>query len=85
MTRTYDLLGPNGKYESETKGVLGGSGHAKIYGRLDCPSALLALKKGDTYRSHRVFFADETTAIASGYRPCGNCMKPEYKAWKETQ
>jgi methylphosphotriester-DNA--protein-cysteine methyltransferase len=31
---------------------------------------------------HRVFFADEATAIAAGYRPCGACMRREYAAWK---
>ena len=32
---------------------------------------------------YRVFFKDEETAIAAGYRPCGVCMKAEYKRWKE--
>ena len=31
---------------------------------------------------HRVFFADEPTAIAAGYRPCAGCMPVEYRAWK---
>lgn len=82
MTKTYTLLGPDGPYESPTKGTLGGNGADKIYGRLDCPSATRAVARGDTYQKHRVFFADEATAIASGYRPCGNCMKAEYAAWK---
>ena len=30
----------------------------------------------------RVFFADEETAIAVGYRPCATCMPDEYAAWK---
>ena len=30
-------------------------------------------------------FADEETAKAAGYRPCGVCMKEEYKKWKENQ
>jgi methylphosphotriester-DNA--protein-cysteine methyltransferase len=29
-----------------------------------------------------VFFADEATAIAAGYRPCAGCMRAEYKEWK---
>jgi methylphosphotriester-DNA--protein-cysteine methyltransferase len=29
-----------------------------------------------------VFFADEATAIAAGYRPCFVCMREEYRAWK---
>jgi methylphosphotriester-DNA--protein-cysteine methyltransferase len=32
-----------------------------------------------------VFFADEATAVAAGYRPCGNCMKAEYREWKDGQ
>ena len=35
------------------------------------------------YVKYRVFFKDEETAIAAGYRPCGVCMKAEYKRWKE--
>lgn len=54
----------------------------KIYGRLDCPSALRYIAKGQ-YVQYRVFFKDEETAIAAGYRPCGVCMKAEYKRWKE--
>jgi hypothetical protein len=83
--KTYRLLGSEGPYDSPAKGILGGNGAAKIYGQLDCRSALNAIAKGDTYQKHRVFFADEAAAIASGYRPCGNCMKPQYAAWKEAQ
>jgi hypothetical protein len=78
----YRLLTPTGPVLSEAPGTLGGNGDAKIYGRLDCSSALRALRQGDHYRTHRVFFADEATAIASGYRPCGNCMRSAYKVWK---
>jgi kynurenine formamidase len=35
------------------------------------------------YAKHRVFFADEPSAIRAGYRPCGTCMKNEYAAWKQ--
>jgi len=31
---------------------------------------------------HRVFFADEVTAIAIGYRPCNICCADRYQAWK---
>lgn len=85
MTKTYTLLGPDGPYDSATKGTLGGNGRAKIYGRLDCRSALRALTMGDTYANQRVLFADETTARAAGYRPCGNCMRAEYAAWRAKQ
>jgi hypothetical protein len=69
----YRLLGPTGAYESETPGQRGGNRWLRIYGRLDCPSARRTLDKGG-YKSVRVFFADEAAAIASGFRPCGNCL-----------
>jgi methylphosphotriester-DNA--protein-cysteine methyltransferase len=31
---------------------------------------------------HQVFFADEQTALAVGYRPCAVCMPGAYHAWK---
>ena len=37
------------------------------------------------YVKHRVFFADEATAIAAGYRPCAVCMSQEYAIWKMNQ
>jgi methylphosphotriester-DNA--protein-cysteine methyltransferase len=79
----YTLLNKNGYYESKEKGLFGGYKPDKIYGRLDCPSALRAIAKGG-YVSHRVFFATEQDAIECGYRPCGNCMKDKYRRWKET-
>lgn len=33
----------------------------------------------------RVFFADEQTAIAAGYRPCAVCLPDRYRAWKAGQ
>lgn len=81
----YKLIGSDCRtYLSPTPGLLGGNKQLKIYGRLDCPSALYWLSKG-FYKEHRVFFADEKTAIAAGYRPCGRCMKEQYKKWKEMQ
>jgi methylphosphotriester-DNA--protein-cysteine methyltransferase len=81
----YTLIGPDGRpYQSETPGTLGGYKPSRIYGRLDCPSALRAIAKGG-YVRHRVFFADEATAIAAGYRPCGVCMQAEYREWKARQ
>ena len=80
--KRYTLLDANGEpYLSETPGMLGGNRRAKIYGRLDCPSALRALRQGG-YREYRVFFSDEETAIAAGYRPCGSCLREQYRAWK---
>ena len=45
--KKYKLMGPDGKeYLSEEKGTLGGHRKLKIYGRLDCPSALRHIDKG---------------------------------------
>lgn len=81
MRTPYRLLGADGEsFLSETPGRFGGNRRLKIYGRLDCPSARRALARG--YAKRRVFFADEATAIAAGYRPCGICMRPKYLRWK---
>lgn len=83
--KKYTLIGTDGKpYLSQEKGTLGGHRKNKIYGRLDCPSALRAIAKG-RYVKNRVFFADEKTAAAAGYRPCAVCMPKEYAAWKNAQ
>lgn len=83
--QTYTLLGADGQaYESRTPGTIGANRRAQIYGRLDCPSARRARRAGG-YASHRVFFADERTAIAAGFRPCGTCMEQEYAAWKKAR
>ena len=81
--KTYTLVGANGKsYQSNTPGTLGGYRRNKLYGRLDCLSALRAIAKGG-YVKHRVFFSDEQTAINAGYRPCAVCMPQEYAEWKK--
>jgi hypothetical protein len=82
MPKTYRLIGVDGRaYLSDQPGTLGGHRKLKGYGRLDCPSALRWIAKG-FYVRHRVFFADETTAIAAGYRPCARCMPEAYRLWK---
>jgi methylphosphotriester-DNA--protein-cysteine methyltransferase len=78
---SYTLLGPQGPCQSETPGTLGGHRRNKVYGRLDCPAALRWIAAGH-YVKHRVFFADEPTAVATGYRPCARCLPAEYRAWK---
>ena len=81
-TKTYHLINSEGKpYESKEPGQIGGHRKLKIYGRLDCPSALRYIAKGQ-YVKYRVFFKDEDTAIAAGYRPCAVCMPEAYKKWK---
>lgn len=82
--RMYSLIGCDGKpYLSSTPGILGGHRKLKIYGRLDCPSANRHIANGH-YVAHRVFFANEETAVMAGYRPCAVCMAEQYKKWKST-
>ena len=83
--KIYTLTDANGQqYTSLCPGQFGGHRKLKIYGRLDCKSAARYLAKGQ-YARHRVFFADEETAKAAGYRPCARCMKAEYDQWKLEQ
>ncbi|OBA91337.1 MULTISPECIES: Ada metal-binding domain-containing protein [Mycobacteriaceae] len=80
---SYTLIDAHGRpYPSAEPGRLGGHRRSKLYGRLDCPSALRAIAAGG-YRTHRVFFADEDTAAAAGYRPCAVCLPAEYRQWKD--
>ena len=83
--RAYTLIGADGRsYESALPGALGGHRRRRIYGRLDCPTALRHIPAG-RYVGHRVFFADEPTAISAGYRPCHDCLPDAYARWKEEQ
>ncbi|MCD8214131.1 MAG: metal-binding protein [Clostridiales bacterium] len=81
--KKYKLLSADGKiYESEIKGELGGNSKMKIYGKLECGTANSTIKRfPGQYEKHRVFFADEKTALAAGYRPCGNCLRKKYKEY----
>ena len=81
-TPTWTLIGADGApYRSPTPGTLGGHRRSRIYGRLHCPSALRAIARGG-YVAQRVFFADEVTAVAAGYRPCAVCLRKRYDEWK---
>jgi len=83
--KQYTLTGADGKpYLSDKKGLFSGHRKNKIYGRLDCPAALRAIAKGK-YVKNRVFFEDEETAIAAGYRACAVCMPKEYGSWKQNK
>jgi hypothetical protein len=80
MAKLYKLTASDGTlYASKTPGLLGGYKGKKIYGRLDCRSAIRHLPG---YAASRVFFADEEAAIAAGYRPCAKCMPDRYEEWK---
>lgn len=85
LNKAFTLVGRDGKsYSSAVPGAFGGHRGSKLYGRLDCRAALQAIARGG-YVKHRVFFADEATAIAAGYRPCAVCMPQAYAAWKRTR
>ena len=53
-----------------------GNQRLKIYGTLSCSSGK-RMK-----RENRVFFENETEANQGGYRPCGHCMKEQYRLWR---
>ncbi|TAN13308.1 MAG: metal-binding protein [Burkholderiaceae bacterium] len=81
----FTLTGADGKpYASPLPGIFGGHRGGKRYGRLDCRAARRAIARGG-YVKHRVFSADEATAIAAGYRPCAVCMPQAYTTWKKSQ
>lgn len=80
--KVYTLLDATGTpRRGPVPGTLGGHRRARLYGRLDCPSALRAIAAGGYVRD-RVFFADEATAVAAGYRPCAVCMPDRYREWR---
>jgi Metal binding domain of Ada len=76
--KTFRLLGPAGFYVSTKPGTLGGNAKTRVYGRLDCRAPRAGLAKG-TYQKDRVFFSDVAAAEATGYRPCGRCMRDSYR------
>ncbi|NBB09840.1 Ada metal-binding domain-containing protein [Pseudomonas sp. SLFW] len=76
------LIGTDGKpFLSAQRGTFGGHRRTGLYGKLDCRAGLRAIARGG-YAKHRVFFLDEPSAIAAGYRPCAVCMPHEYREWK---
>ena len=83
MSKQYKLTDANGNiYLSDTPGEYGGNSKLKVYGRLDCGTALASMRRfPGEYQKHRVFFADEKTALAAEFRPCGNCLRAKYKEY----
>lgn len=55
---------------------VGGNLNLKIYGTLRCKSGKRMKKE------NRVFFNDITQAKKHGFRPCGHCLREDYKIWK---
>ncbi len=56
--------------------VLGGNNKLKIYGTLQCKSGK-RMK-----RENRVFFNSIKDVKQQDYKPCGHCMRSDYKKWK---
>lgn len=78
----FTLIGADGEpYASATPGLLGGRRRTRVYGSLGCRAARAVVDRGG-YARHRVFFADEATAVAAGYRPCAVCLPEAYRAWR---
>lgn len=48
-------------------------------------SAALRATARDAYVRQPVFFRNEATAIAAGWRPCTVCMPAQYAFWKAEQ
>ncbi len=83
--RRWMLLNHDGKLRASTvPGTLGGHRGTRIYGRLDCRAALSAIARGG-YVKQRVFFLDEASALAAGFRPCAVCLPQRYAIWKLQQ
>ena len=55
--------------------LFGGNKEKKVYG-LSCSSGQ-RLKK-----ENRVFFTSKQEALQNNYRPCGHCLKNDYRNWK---
>lgn len=56
--------------------VYGGNINLKIYGTLQC-------KSGKRMKDqNRVFFKTTEQAKEFGFRPCGHCLRTDYKIWK---
>lgn len=90
-TKLYKIAKPIPKGRSQITiiedprpGALGGNRNGKLYGRLDCPTALRYVAQG-TYQKCRVFFHSEEEAISCGFRPCARCLPEKYAAWKAAQ
>ncbi len=80
--RPFTLIGADGNpHPSTIPGTLGGHRRTKIFGQLDCPTALRAIARSG-YVDHRVFFPDADTAQLAGYRSCATCKPDAYREWK---
>ncbi|HYG39611.1 MAG TPA: Ada metal-binding domain-containing protein [Cytophagales bacterium] len=56
--------------------LFGGNINLRIYGLMSCTSGKRMKVQ------NRVFFKSQEEARDAGFRPCANCMKDAYLAWK---
>lgn len=77
MIRHIDIENAELRRQIRQRNILiGGNVKLKIYGKLDCQSGK-RMK-----RENRIFFNSVSETIENGFRPCGHCLKTEYKNWK---
>lgn len=78
MIRHGDMSDSELRRQIKHKEILtGGNIKLKIYGKLNCPSGK-RMK-----RENRIFFSSVKEAVKNGFRPCGHCLKADYKNWKQ--
>jgi len=76
MIKHSELSSASVKIQIKNKEIrFAGNSHLKIYGTLHCKSGK-RMKK-----DNRIFFKSERAAIEEGFRPCGNCLKEDYRKW----
>ena len=79
MTRHNDIDRQELRKEIKNRSIqYAGNSKLRIFGLLSCRSGKRMKNK------NRVFFKTETEAIAAGFRPCGHCMRDQYRRWKLT-
>ena len=77
MTRHNDIDRQELRKEIKNRSIqYAGNSKLRIFGLLSCRSGKRMKNK------NRVFFKTETEAIAAGFRPCGHCMRDQYRQWK---
>lgn len=76
MIKHSELSSASVKIQIKSKEIrFAGNSRLKIYGTLHCRSGK-RMKK-----DKRVFFKSERDALEEGFRPCGNCLKEDYRKW----
>ena len=79
MTRHNDIDRQEIRKEIKNRSIqYAGNSKLRIFGLLSCRSGKRMKNE------NRVFFKTETEAIAAGFRPCGHCMRDQYRRWKLT-